>query len=372
MTVSAKHWGWQLLLCGWLPLASVAEEVDSVTDEEMDTVAAVADSARLYRNPEERRDAGLGTALTDWMTFSGLLEVEKEFSKSYLANHIERREHSKPSKDLQLALVISAGGWFEAEVIYEAAHERHFHDERDETFIGIDLDDFGAKVGRLYLPFGEYYSHLASGPALEFGETRANALIVDYDLGDGFEFSAFVFEGRLDRIGKRDEKDWGYLLQWQSDDESMRVGVSYLSDLAESQDPLLDKTTTTFLHRVPGWNAYLLWGFATFELTWETVRAGRPFDELERNVDQPRSQNLELAYFYRDDVQLALRIEHNRELEDEAQWRYGLGVAMRLAEPLLMSLDYLYNDYAERFVYDHNDNEYFYGHKMSVQLALEF
>jgi hypothetical protein len=104
-----------------------------------------APSTRIYRNPEERREAGLGTELTDWLTFSGLFELEKNYTQFKYDN-------------------------------------------------AIDIGEAGIQLGKLNLPFGEYYSHFVTGPLLEFGETRKNAIIFDYGITDGLEVSVFAFD----------------------------------------------------------------------------------------------------------------------------------------------------------------------------------
>lgn len=383
---------WTLLVVGWLmampvpaqePIdedeAAEASEAESESELEPDQDTAAErtspqerESVRLYRNPEERREAGLGTALTDWLKFSGLVELEKESHRLQFADQPDRNEYGRLSRDVQLGLMVEAFDWLEAELIYEVEYGRTLTDHLDEAMIGADFAGAGIQLGRLYVPFGEYFSHLASGPALEFGETRADALVLDYELVDGVDLNAFVYEGRIDTIGRHGQRDWGYWLELQSEDESLRLGLGYTSDLAEATESLLGETTRQMQQRVSGWSAYLLWGFAAFELTVETVQAQRAFRELDPAFDQPVSHNVELAYFPQEQLQCALRIERNRELEDEPEWRYGVGLSAVLADRLLISLDYLYSDFDRRGNADPDDELQTSQHTVVLQLGLEF
>ena len=58
-----------------LPSLAIAQGEDPVEDPVSEPAAAER-RASFYRTPRERREAGLKTKLTDWITFSGLVEVE--------------------------------------------------------------------------------------------------------------------------------------------------------------------------------------------------------------------------------------------------------------------------------------------------------
>ena len=50
---------------------------------------------------------------------------------------------------------------------------------------------------------------------------------------------------------------------------ALRVGVGYLSDLAESDERFLRAEGDRYIQRVSAWNAYALFGFDKFEITAE-------------------------------------------------------------------------------------------------------
>ena len=327
--------------------------------------------AKIYRSPEERREAGLGTQLTDWLMFSGLVEIEKEYKKNNFDNGLETTVNGDIIPTIQLGLDFSFADWLEAEFIYEAEYDRRFNDQIDEALIAVDIGKWGIKFGRQFPAFGEYYSHFVTGPLLEFGEIRKTSIIVDYSFNDQIEVSGFVFEGDIDKIGNNNEYDWGLSFEYVSGNEALRIGASYLSDLAETDEKLLEETIS-YERRVSGWSAYLLIGMNEFEVTAEMVHALRAFDEFDSDADKPSSYNVELAYFPTQSVQLAMRIENSDELEDQPEWQYGAAVTWRIANLFNLTVDYLYGDFKNGFVLDDDDNELDHRHLIAAQVALEF
>lgn len=327
----------------------------------------------MYRSPEERREAGLGTELTDWLTFSGLIEFDKERSQDRFSNAVTFTDDERPSKDVQLGFAVEAFDWLEAEVIFEGERQKRYHSQIDEAYIGADFDGSGIKIGKQYVPFGEYFSHFVIGPMLEFGETRGKSLVADFSLQQNFELSAFAFKSRVNKIGKSHETNWGATLEWLSADESIRAGLSYLNDMAETQEPLLGKDTVTFERRVSGWNGYLLWGVNDFvEVTAEFVRTKRQFRELETPFNQPAAANLELAWMPTNSIQIALRVEHSWKLEDAPEWKTGFSLAWRPMQRVGISLDYLYANYRKNTMFDDDDNEARRGHQLGALVSFEF
>lgn len=331
-----------LLLLAWSS-QSVAEE-SSPNDQEI----ASPEPVRIYRNPEERREAGLGTQVTEWLKFGGVVELEKEWKK----NKIKGKDNTEdPDTELaiELGFEVKYDEWLEAEVLFaiEDNGRRHFQ-ELDEGLVEVNLGDWGMKIGRLYVPFGVYYSHFVEGPLLEFGQTRGDAFLIDYTLMDSIELAAYIFDSKVDRRENHNEVDWGVNVEYVSEDESIRVGAGYISDLAESEDELLLDFKNNFLRRVPAWNAYALIGMTSFEFTAEILRATHAFQEFPQDADQPFAYNVELAYFPFQTVQVAARIEHSEELIDEPEWQYGISGTWAPWASVTVTIDYLYGRYKKR------------------------
>ena len=77
-----------------------------------------SDTVRIYRSPEERREAGLGKQVTEWLKIGGVMDLEKE----YRANRVRAGRNSNDDPDPELAVElgfeVQYGEWFEAEVLF--------------------------------------------------------------------------------------------------------------------------------------------------------------------------------------------------------------------------------------------------------------
>ncbi len=332
-----------------------------------------SDPVRIYRNPEERREAGLGTQVTDWLKIGGVIELEKEYRKNITKIGNNTKDDPDPELAIELGFEIQYDEWLEAEVLFaiEDNGRRHYQ-ELDEALIGINLGDFGIEIGHLYVPFGAYYSAFVTGPLLEFAQTRGTALLLDYTFWDSLEIAGYIFDSKADHHTERNEIDWGLSLELTSEDESIRIGAGYLSDLAESEDELLFDFNHEYQRRVPAWNAYARIGIPPIELTAEVLKAIRKFREFDNNANKPFAYNIEVAYFPVDYLQFAVRLEHSSNLADEPKWQYGLAGAWRPLNNVTISLDYLYGTYKKAFAFDDREQELSHHHMIGSQLTVAF
>lgn len=137
------------------------------------TPDASEDEARLFTTPEEKREAGRRTEITPWLTAYGLVEAEF-FYEDY---DIDRgRDDDSGRYDVttvQLGLVADLFELAEVEAVIEY-DSNEGTTKFDEAFVAIERDRWALSAGRLYTPFGVYFSRFVSGPLIEFGETRAN------------------------------------------------------------------------------------------------------------------------------------------------------------------------------------------------------
>jgi len=336
------------------------------------SLAADEPGARIYRSPEERREAGIGHEITDWLTFSGLLEAEYEYRKNTALGGNKLHGQRESSQSLQLGLDAELADNITAEFTYEYEIDRD-HGSVEEAFVEYEADSWGVKLGREDISFGEYYSHFATGPLLEFGETRADALSLGYKFLPGFEIFGFVFEGDATYADRdRSRLDYGGGFEITARDEAFIVGLTFLSDLAESDENFLQDAGDRYQTRVAGLNSYLLLALPQFELSAELVMALDEFRELEPEIDKPAAYNLELAWLPYSSWQLAFRLEGSEELEDEPERQYGISSSWLLGKYLYFSLDYLYGEYRPGFATDDDDNELESRHSAAVQISIEF
>ena len=333
------------------------------------------EKARIYKSPEERREAGLGTEFSDWLKISGLLEIEKEYTEDNLINNKKIREYGNTTPNLQLALELSFREWFGAELVYEAEDDGDKQTAGwDEAFIFFDFDDIGLgiELGRVSMPFGEYYSHFVTGPFLEFGETIRNGLVIDYSIFEFLEVSAFALDSDSEKQGKNTEYDWGASIEIVSETEAIRLGIGYLSDLAESDERFLREEDYLYERRVDAWNVHALIGFDLFEITAELVTANKNFKEFETSEDKPFAYNIELAYFLNSSSQIALRYEYSDEFPDQPKAQYGIAVTSRPIDRLSITAEYLHGEYKNNFVFDDKDRELDDRDLFAIQASFEF
>ena len=75
------------------------------------------------------------------------------------------------SLGLRYLLCPGCGG----ELIYEYDDDDGSNQQTiDEAILAFEGGDFELELGKLFVPFGEYFQPFRSGPLLEFGETRTH------------------------------------------------------------------------------------------------------------------------------------------------------------------------------------------------------
>lgn len=341
-------------------------------DEAPNIKAAAKEKAAVYHTREERREAGLGIELTDWLKISGLIETEYTSYEYYSPNDNKTSDFDATITTGQLAIAIQLNQEISAEVILEL-EEKSKESNLDEAFINYEKENYKITLGRLYLPFGIYYSHFITGPLLEFGETRGNSLVLEYDLSEYLEVTGFVFKGAAHKnSNKHRDWDWGATLAAKYFDENLELGVGYLSDLADSDEQFLLDDNNKYQQQVSAWNTYMIARYKDWELTLESLWATNKFRELEANEDQPGSWNLEAAYFIDKDWELAARYEQSEELADEPERQYGVAATWHAYRFVTLGAEYLRGYYQSGFVFDANDQELAYRNTISARLTLEF
>lgn len=351
-----------------LTLSSFADEVD----DDANKIDEPDAHPTFYRTPEEKREAGLGTELTDWLVVSGLLEIEREQPRYELMNGSILRESVFTTKALQIGLDFSFSDNFEAEMVFEIEDEGKTRMKVDEAVIAWDWQDFGFTFGRYAPSFGEYYSHLVVSPMLEFGETRATTFTIDYSVKENLELSLFWLKSDVNSHAKSKNIDWGMALEWTSEDEAIRFGSSYLSDIAESDEGFFDDANNVYKQRVDAVSAYVFWGLEGYEFSAEMVKTLDQFVEFEHHINQPEAYNFEFAYFPMQELQIAFRYEMSRELEDMPEKRYGLGMRWLLFDNINIAADYLVGRYKAVEFADEDEELFKNDTTLAIQISIEF
>ena len=371
MSLFFGKYRWPLcLLSGFLGGISVlSPSLFSSNDppEQTEENKELVEQAAFYRSPEERREAGLGTPITEWLTFYGLVEGEYEYEKEKFRDGFSFSEDLH-TQAIQIGLEAEFNEWIFGEFVYEIEHDRKWRSILEEAILEFDFDTWAIKAGVQYVQFGEYYSYFVTGPMLEVGETRNPSIMIDRELNEQTELTLYLFDE--DGIYARHNPGWGAAIEWASEDESVRFGSGIISNIAQSDD-FQDEEDYLTPVEVPGWNFYALAGFDTFEVTVEGVVATGYF-ELEEERLRPEAYNAEIAYFLKDEFQLGARLEYSRDLIDEPDWQYGVVATWRAGQHFLVSVDYLHGSYNTPLVIEEDEEYLKTRHIISAQVALEF
>lgn len=335
--------------------------------------AAVNKSEHIYRSPEERREAGLKSEITDWLTFSGLLEVERVRESQVYVDNLPDLDINDDTEALQLGFEAEFTENIKAELVYELEKDEQnkTHSLIEEAILIIEVDAVELEIGRQTVPFGEYYSHFISDPLLAFGEKLDDSIIITFEASDNIDLALFVSEGRAAEAGEN-SRDWGANVELRNVDESIKVSIAYLSDLADTDELLLQDFVNAYQKRVAAWNINALFGFQSYEITAEFVAALDSFAELDAEISRPVAFNVELAYFPSTDIRFALRAENSKELEDAAAEQYGISSTFVFARSMTLSIEYLTGRYKHDFVFDDNDLPFDKIETFALQLGFAF
>jgi hypothetical protein len=291
-----------------------------------------------YRTREEKREAGLSHVVAPWLTFSGV--VESEFITEETGfKHRKRHKHNVIDPAVQLNMEFSPHESVEAELILEYTEDAK-DPLLDELIVGWNGERVGLSTGRYYLPFGEYYSNFINGPLLEFSQTRADVLQLDYDYDEQWQLSLFAFKGKARAVTNNSPVHWGASGETRFGGSHFKLGGGYLSHLADSDwQPLA--AGQRYRAEVGAWNAYLIgeWQHGGFSL--EKVASRQRLQELERAEDQPAAYNVEAVLFVYPTLELGLRYERGQELSDEVQRRSGIELTWRPSPRLSITAEYL-------------------------------
>jgi hypothetical protein len=316
-----------------------------------------------YRNPAERREAGLGTQLSPNVRLFGLLEYE--------TLDIRHPEGYRTGQNLredtytgQLALQLQPAPWLKAEIVAEIEKDDNTNSKLDEAFAEIDLDVVEVSAGRLYVPFGEYYSYFISGPILEFGETSGPAVLVDIDLTETLELQLYGLRNDVPQPDSRARKNqWGANVSHANPTETFLMAAGYLSDMRAADDGLIkDLAEEQHTSPVGGVNASLLWQIAHTQLTFEYVAAVESLQD-DGTSYTPRAYNSELTYFHRDRFQISVRYERAFDMGEDLRRQYGISASYSPLDFVTMTCEYLRGYYPHRAIgqepddFDDDDDE---------------
>lgn len=351
------------------------EEEEEGEDEETNRQNQVSDGARplVYLTREDRREAGLKRKIFPWLTVAGLLELEWVNERLVPLESGQQTRDQELGGAVQVAAEITPTEWSKLELIYEYSDDddenRH---ALDEAILSLEYEDFEWEVGRMYPPFGEYFSHFVEGPVLEFAEIRATGANISYAPSEALDVTLFTYKGKANPAGRTsDEFDWGAAMEY-GPASSVTLGLSYVSDLADAMDSVIDPEDLPYSKKVDALSGYAVFGFGDFEGNLEFVNALDNFPDLEGDRNRPEAWNAEMAYYPADQIEIAIRFEASREIEDAPKYRAGFGGAWWFSEHAVFRLEYLYGRYQRDLAQDDLEQTLDSEHLVAGQISVEF
>lgn len=344
-----------LLLTFGLAWPALASHPDTKTEIENLKARIQALEAEVADGQPEERPFTLA-ALDRHLTFGGLFELEASWTDP---------EQGASSSDLTLA---TAQLSLEAEATENIGghlillYEEDPDNPDDETVkvdeavisLGCPKPLFGQKAslhgGKLYLPFGKFNSYMVSDPlTLELGETADTALVLGLE-GDLWTASLGVFNGGTDAVGDEDHIDTLVAALEITPRDNLVFGVSYISDLAESDNGLV-ADASLYSDSVPGASAFVSATFGPFGLEAEILGALDDFDTglvnhpngTDLTGTKPLTWNLEASWQATEKLQLAARLEGANDFQDDIT-RYGVAGSYGLFRNTVLALELLHAD----------------------------
>lgn len=234
---------------------------------------------------------------------SGLVEAEVNFSKDYDNND---------SSDITLATAaldidVDLHKYVKSHIMFLWEEDDTEPVDVDEAYIFLgNTEEFPLffQIGKLYLPFGNFESHMISDPlTLNLGESRESAAILGAEY-NGFHATTYAFNGDINEIGKDDEIkcfgiNTGYV--FANDNFSIDVGMGWINNLADSET-LKDSLPNEIEDYVGGITAHAIFSWQGLQLIGECLGAIDDFTvselEFKGKGAEPEAWNIELGYTF--------------------------------------------------------------------------
>lgn len=329
------------------------------------------ESARLYLTNEERRKVGRKYPLTSWLTAAALIELEGQ-SQAFRSTESNSKDRLADTTTSAQAEFIAAAPWrnAKAETVleYDPAANRIV---ADEAFLGVEVANWEIEAGRLHTPLGVYISHFATGPLLEFAESRAEGVMFSYTPSGRLELKLMGYDGEARPADDSKKLDWAASIEARLDGGWL-LGLSYQSDLADSRETLLGDFENRYVKRVGAAGGYAVWTTSDFDLAIEVAGTLRSFQELEDDRNQPIAWNVEFSHFVHPRFDWALRWEGSRELVDAPGRQVGLALTWQPAEQASLTVEYLYGWFSGSLATNEEGEPYESTYQIGAKLSVAF
>jgi len=304
------------------------------------------------------------------VTFEGYLEVEL----SYVDGE-EGDASDIALSELAVGVQYAPVEWLSAAALflYEDGEDGVAVDEAYADIGGSERVPVVFTVGRVYLPIGAYCSTFCSGvmcsdPLTQsLGEAQEDVLQASYDFGR-VSVAAGIANGDVDEAGDDDTINLYYAVVEGKPAEAVTVGVTYTSNLADSDTLTALMPEEGVTEHVGGLTGYVIYEAGALYGSVEYLTAVEAFSPADLDTDEdgsgdePWALNLEVGYQVLSNLQLGARYGMADDLADLPEDQYGVVVNYAVFEGAILAFEYLHNEYAGG-----GDEESFLG-----RLAIEF
>lgn len=327
--------------------------------------------AERYHTPEEKRDVG-GIELMPGVSAGVVLELEAGWES----------QGSESSSDIVLA-TFEFG--IEAEISDLISGSALLLWEEDDTE-PVDLDEavitltcpeglFTLDAGKLYLPFGNFNSHVVSDPiTVELAEARESGAVIGYESGI-VSIQAALFNGDLDEEGD-DDVDGVSVALTVAPAEGIEAGVYWVSDIGESGgiEGLIAEVAeeaeeaageAVAYSEVAGFGGYVCVQAGDLAFDVEYIAAADDFAAglLADKSLSPSAWNAELAFQSIERWEFAVKVEGSDEFPGFPETQFGGAIAFGIDDNAAVKVEYLHGT----FEGDEDDRDIVTG-----QLSVEF
>lgn len=352
---------WISILCGSicglvLSLPAFAEEP---SDQEFKEPSGHELNERL-KKLEEKMSGG-AAAWTDRITISGAVEAEAVLlSEESNGDTTDSSDIALSTVDVNLDVVIAKN--VSGHVLFTYGDDEGM--EVDDGYVTIDGKDvvpLYLMAGKIYVPFGNYETHMVSDPLTQdLGETVDGAIQFGF-VNQWFDAALAIYNGDVNETGEEDDPIDSYVLSAKATlpegavpDMGLSAGVSYISNLADSGLSLSGDTIEDY---VAGFGVFVSVSFKEFVfLEAEYIKALDKFSVGELTYDggeesEPGALNIELACAPMEKLELAVRYGKTEDIKggpDQdalVETQYGIAAAYSLFENTTLSLEYLKGEY---------------------------
>ena len=257
----------------------------------------------------------------------------------------------------------------------------------DEGTISIAMDSMFLNAGRMYIPFGNFESHMVSDPlTLELAETQEAAIEFGFE-SDGLRASIYAFNGEADKneVDSDVVDDFGISVGYnmKTDDMNLDLGFDYINNMAET-DSIEGTIITgggpggnTIEEHTAGIALHAVINMDKLTVIFEHVMASDDFNNADLTFNggnaSPSATNLEIAYTMDmggRNVTLALAQQSTADIDGSAlpESRTMISASTTVADDVAFAVEYSNaNDYE---VADGGTGES--GGMLTAQLAVEF